>query len=95
MLLLSRLAGVAVLVWFYLSAKKIGEPPIKWAIIGFIGYWLTWFLVNLTVVKSMAAIIKGSMAMAFVVNLAPAVAGLVACYFIKKKLNADAGSSNP
>lgn len=89
MLLLSRLAGLAILVWFYLSAKKVGEPPVKWAVIGFIGYWITWFLVNLTVVKSMAAVMKGSMAMALLVNLTPAVIGIIACYFIKKKLIAD------
>ncbi len=34
MLLLAKFAGIAVLVWFYLTAKEKGEPAIKWAIIG-------------------------------------------------------------
>jgi len=43
MLFLAKFAGIVVLVWFYLSAKDKGEPPVKWAIIGLIGYWIAWW----------------------------------------------------
>ena len=32
MLFLAKFAGIVVLVWFYLTAKDKGEPPVKWAI---------------------------------------------------------------
>ena len=50
MLFLAKFAGIAVLVWFYLTAKDKGEQPLKWAIIGLIGYWIAWWAVRLTVV---------------------------------------------
>lgn len=90
MLFLARFAGVAILIWFYLTAKKKGEPPIKWALLGFIGYWITWWLVNLTIVKSMAGMIPHSFTVAFLVNQIPAVVAICASVFIRKKLIADA-----
>ena len=54
MLFLAKFAGIAVLVWFYLTAKDKGEQPIKWAIIGLIGYWIAWWVVRLTVVAALS-----------------------------------------
>ncbi len=51
MLFLAKFAGIAVLVWFYLTAKDKGEQPFKWAIVGLIGYWIAWWAVKLTVVS--------------------------------------------
>ncbi|MGR9088366.1 MAG: hypothetical protein ACU841_15040 [Gammaproteobacteria bacterium] len=90
MLLLARIAGVVVLVWFYITAKNTGEPPIKWALLGLIGYWLTWWIVNLTVVRGLSGMIHGSFAMAFLIYMIPAITGVVVCVFIRKKLIADA-----
>jgi hypothetical protein len=90
MLLLARLAGVAIFLWFYFTAKQKGESPFKWAILGFIGYWLTWWLVNLTFVKGMAAAFPSNHMMVFLVSQIPAVGGIFACVFIRKKLIADA-----
>jgi hypothetical protein len=92
MLLIGRLAGVAVLVWFYLTAKKKGEPPVKWALLGFIGYWLAWGLVYLTIVKALAGMIQGNFAMAFFIYQLPVVIAIGACFFIRKKLIADANA---
>jgi hypothetical protein len=90
MLLIGRLAGVAILVWFYLTAKEKGEPPLKWALLGFIGYWLAWGLVYLTIVKGLAGMIQGNFTMAFLVYQLPVVIAIGACFFIRKKLIADA-----
>ncbi|MGZ8143104.1 MAG: hypothetical protein ACXW0L_02350 [Methylosarcina sp.] len=92
MLLIGRLAGVAILVWFYLTAKKKGESPVKWALLGFIGYWLTWGLVYLTIVKSLAGMIQGNFAMAFFIYQLPVAIAIGACFFIRKKLIADASA---
>lgn len=93
MLLLARLAGVAIFLWFYFTAKQKGEPPFKWAILGFIGYWLTWWLVNLTLIKSLATAIPSNHMMAFLVSQIPAIVGILACFFIRKKLSADADAT--
>lgn len=92
MLFLARFAGVAVLVWFYLTAKDKGEPPIKWAILGFIGYWLVWWLVNLTVVKNIVGMFPTNFTAIFLVNQIPALIAIGVCFFIRKKLIADAAA---
>lgn len=95
MLYLAKFAGIAVLVWFYLTAKEKGEPAVKWAIIGLIGYWLAWWLVNLTVVKGLAGMAPKNLTMLFLVNQVPAFGAIVAAFFIRKKLLADAATTEP
>lgn len=90
MLLIGRLAGVAVLVWFYLTAKKKGEPPFKWALLGFIGYWLAWGLVYLTIVKSLIGMSQGNFTMAFLIYQLPVAIAISICFLIRKKLISDA-----
>lgn len=90
MLYLAKFAGIAILVWFYLTAKEKGEPPIKWAIIGLIGYWIAWWAVNLTVVYALTGMVAKSFAAVFVVNQIPAIAAIFASFLIRKKLIADA-----
>lgn len=43
-MLLAKITGIIILVWFYQTAKNQGENPIKWAITGVIGYWLIWWI---------------------------------------------------
>ncbi|MCX7098397.1 MAG: hypothetical protein NTV43_10905 [Methylococcales bacterium] len=90
MLFLAKLAGVLVLVWFFLSAKEKGEPPYKWAIIGLVGYWITWWAVRLTVVNALAGMFAKSATMTFIVIQIPALCAIAAAVLIRKKLLADA-----
>ncbi len=90
MLFLAKFAGIAVLVWFYLTAKDKGEPPFKWAIIGLIGYWIAWWVVRLTVVTALSGIVAKSAMMTFIVIQIPALCAIAAAVFIRKKLLADA-----
>jgi hypothetical protein len=94
MLFLAKFAGIAVLVWFYLTAKEKGEQPIKWAIIGLIGYWLAWWAVRLTVVAALSGVVAKSPMMAFIVFQIPALCAIAAAFFIRKKLLADAPEKN-
>ena len=90
MLFLAKLAGILVLVWFYLTAKDKGEQPFKWAIIGLIGYWIAWWAVKLTVVAALSGLVTKSPVMVFIVIQIPALCAIAAAYFIRKKLLADA-----
>ena len=90
MLLLAKVAGIAVLVWFYLTAKKQGEQAFKWAIIGLIGYWLTWWAIRLTVVAGLSGVLTKSPVIAFTVFQIPVVCAIAAAFLIRKKLLADA-----
>ena len=90
MLFLAKFAGIAVLVWFYLTAKDKGEPPFKWAIIGLIGYWIAWWVIRLTVVTALSGIVAKSAMMTFIVIQIPALCAIAAAVFIRKKLLADA-----
>jgi len=90
MLLLAKFAGIAVLVWFFISAKQQGEPAYKWAIIGVIGYWIAWWAVRLSIVAPLTALFpKNGMAI-FLITQIPAVCAFIAAFFIRKKLIADA-----
>lgn len=90
MLYLAKFAGVAILVWFYLTAKEKGQPPVQWALIGLIGYWLTWWLVKLTVVHPLGDMLAKNATNLFLVTQIPALAGIAASFFIRKKLIANA-----
>ncbi len=86
MLLLAKFCGIMILVWFYLTGKKMGEPPIKWAIIGLIGYWISWWLANELILSSLTGMFSKSSVAVFLVTQIPVVIALVASYFIRNKL---------
>jgi hypothetical protein len=90
MLLLTKLAALGVIIWFYLSADKNGEPPVKWAVIGLIGYVLAWFLVDLILDNALSAATAKSKGGSFIIGQFPVLGGLIAAYFIRKKLVDDA-----
>lgn len=87
MSLLTIFVGIAVLVWFYLTAKDKGENRFNWAIVGVTGYWLTWCGVKLMVVLS--GFVAKSTIMAIIVNLLPVLCAIGAAFLIRKKLLAD------
>ncbi|WP_239649688.1 hypothetical protein [Methylocucumis oryzae] len=89
LMLLATLGGFIVIVWFYLTAKEKGESPIQWVIIGVIGYWLTWWLIKLTLVNAVAGLFAKSFAGAFLIRQVPALCAITAAYLIRKKLLAD------
>lgn len=93
MLLLAKLAGIAVLVWFYLTAKNKGEPPIKWAVIGLIGYWVAWWAIRLTVVAGLSGLFAKNFTATFIVAQIPALCAIGAAFLIRKKLLADASAA--
>lgn len=90
MLHLARFAAVAVLVWFYMTAKEKGEPPINWAITGLIGYWIAWWAVKLTVVSALSGIFAKNPTGTFLLVQIPALCAIGAAFLIRKKLLADA-----
>ena len=94
MLFLAKVAGIAVLVWFYLTAKEKGEPPVKWAVIGLIGYWLAWWAVKLTLVTALIGLVAKSATMTFIVVQIPALCAIATAFLIRKKLLADAAEKN-
>ena len=85
---LAIFAGIAVLVWFYLTAKEKGEHRFNWAITGVIGYWLAWGGVKLMLAIS-GLVAKGTL-MAVIVNQIPVLCAIGAAVLIRNKLLADA-----
>jgi hypothetical protein len=90
MLHLARFAAIAVLVWFYMTAKEKGEPPINWAITGLIGYWLTWWAVKLTVVSAFLNVFAKNPTGTFLLIQVPALCAIGASFLIRKKLLSNA-----
>ncbi|MGZ4982080.1 MAG: hypothetical protein ACXV8P_12495 [Methylobacter sp.] len=94
MLHLAKFAGIAVLVWFYLSAKEKGASPINWAITGLIGYWITWWAVKLTVVSALLGIVAKNPTGTFLLLQIPALCAIGAAFLIRKKLLADVAGND-
>ncbi len=89
MLFFAKAAGIAVLVWFYMTAKNNGENPIKWAVIGVIGYWLAWWAIKLTILAPMVGMVGINFTAVFIVTQIPALVAIGAAYLVRKKLLAD------
>jgi len=84
---LAIFAGIAVLVWFYLTAKEKGEHRFNWAIVGLIGYWLAWGGVKLVLTIS-GLVAKGTI-MAVIVNQIPVICAIGAAFIVRRKLLSD------
>ncbi len=89
MLLLAKLAALGVIIWFYTTADKHGEPPVKWAVIGLIGYLISWFLVDYIADTAFSAVIAKRGGATFIIGQIPTLGGVIAAYFIRKKLLND------
>jgi uncharacterized membrane protein len=89
MLLLTKLAALAVIIWFYMTAEKNGQPTVKWALIGLVGYIITWFLVDFILDSAFSSASPKKAGGMFMLGQIPAIAGLAAAYLIRKKLLGD------
>lgn len=87
---LAKALAIAVLVWFFTSAKEHEESPINWAITGVIGYVIVWAAVKFTLVDMLWAAVKTAPVAGFLLAQIPALCGITAAFFIRKKLIADA-----
>ena len=94
MLHLARFAAIAVVLWFYMSAKEKGEPSINWAITGLVGYWITWWVVKLTVVSALLGVVAKNPTGTFLLIQIPALCAIGAAFLIRKKLLADAAEKD-
>jgi hypothetical protein len=86
MLLLAKLAAIGIVIWFYRTADELNEPPFKWVVTGLIGYVIVWFLADFVFDSMMTTKIARSGAMSFIIGQFPALAGIAAAHFIRKKM---------
>ncbi len=89
MLLLAKLAALGVVIWCYMTADKNNQPPVKWAVIGLIGYLIGWFMADLIIDKTFAAALAKRSAGTFILGQIPTLAGLIAAFLTRKKLLAN------
>lgn len=82
----AKLVAILVIVWFYRTAKSLGENAAQWAIIGLIGYFLVVGITQILVAKPLLDIfLNRSMWLSLLFGHLPAFAGIIAAYFIRKK----------
>jgi hypothetical protein len=89
----AKIFGILTLIWFYTSAKKSGGPGVQWAVIGVIGYWLTWWLSKMLIVESLAGVVTPHSFMEVLLTQSPVACSVLVCFFIRKKLIASVVSS--
>lgn len=82
MLLLAKLGALGIAVWFYYTANQTGEKAFQWAIIGLIGYALTWGLVYTT----MSSLLPVNRMAEFWVHQVPALVAIGVSVLVRKKL---------
>ncbi|GAB4264634.1 MAG: hypothetical protein Kow0065_15450 [Methylomicrobium sp.] len=93
-MLFAQIAGIVMTVWFYQTATKLGENPMKWAITGLIGYWLTWWIVKLTIkMFNIDTMVGSSVVLKIIVISMPAIAAILATWYVRKKFLVDAAES--
>ena len=89
MAFIAILSAIAVVVWFYQSAMKVGESGVKWATVGVLGFWIAWWIIKLTVVGVLAGLAAKGAFFGFIVMLLPTLAGLATVFLVRNKLLAD------
>jgi hypothetical protein len=94
MLFLAKAFAIAVLVWFFTSAKENGESPINWAITGLIGYVIVWVAVRYTLVQALWSMVSKNPTAAVIVMQIPALCAIAGAFFIRKKLIANAAEKS-
>ncbi len=90
MLLLAKITAIALMIWFFITGKENNENPVKWAVIGVMGYWITWAAFYFTVVPMFNSMVGKNGTLVFLVVQIPVILGLIAAFFIRKKLILDA-----
>ncbi len=86
MLILAKLAGILVIVWFFQSGKKMGEPGVTWAIVGLIGYWLAWWIGNEFIISSLVGMFSKSKVIVFLITQIPMIFGVFIASLVRKRL---------
>ena len=81
-MLLAKIVAVAILVWFFHTAKENGQEPFKWAIIGLVGFGITWEAAHLLT----DALTENRM----IASTLPAVIAAAGAWIIRQKLISDA-----
>ncbi len=94
MMFLAKALAIAVLVWFFTTAKEKGEPPINWAITGLIGYLIVWVAVRYTLVAALSIMVAKSPIGTVVLMQVPALCAIAAAFLIRKKLISNAAEKN-
>jgi len=90
MMFLAKALAIAVLVWFYTSAREKGEPPINWAITGLIGYVIVWIAVRFTVVAALSGMVAKSPTGTVILLQIPALCAIAGAALIRQKMISNA-----
>lgn len=90
MLILMKVFAVLIVIWFYQTARRKGEPAINWAVTGLIGYLLVWAMLRFTLVSALWKAVEKNVTMGFLLVQIPAVCGVIVAYFVLQKLIANA-----
>lgn len=82
--MLAKLLGIAVLVWFYKTAKQVGENAIQWSIFGVISFFLSATITYYAISQPLLDLVAAKSAMALAISQLPIVFGLGAAYLFRK-----------
>ena len=82
--MLAKLLSLVTLIWFYKTAKDSNENAIQWAVIGFIGFWLSAIIAHYAITNPLLGVFRGSGGLSALIGQLPAFVGIAAAYLIRK-----------
>ncbi len=83
--MLAKLLGLAVLIWFYKTAKQVGENAIQWAVFGVIGFFLSATIAHYVISEALLAVVSDDTGWALFIRQLPIFLGLGVVYLLRKK----------
>ncbi len=83
--MLAKIVAIAISVWFYKSAQKIGENPIQWAVLGVIGFFLSATLAHYAISEPLLGTLPPQGTLTSLIRQSPLLIGIASVYFIYKK----------
>ncbi len=83
--MLAKLIAIAVVVWFYKSAKEVGENPFLWAFFGAVGFFLSATLAHYVISEPLLTTLPPKTTLASIIRQFPLFMGIASVYWIKRK----------
>lgn len=84
--MIEKILAIITAIWFYQSAKKTEENPIKWSLIGIVGFFLVALITHFAIAEPILESFESpSKTTRFLFGNIPGAVGFIVAFFIKRK----------
>lgn len=84
--MIEKLLAIITVLWFYHSAKYVGEKAIQWAVIGLIGFFLSALIMHFVIAEPiLESMTNPSKMIRFLFANLPGITGFFVAFLIRRK----------